>query len=172
MNDNDVEQIDRSINRFWILYRIFIWEYHLFCIRIVWEVSALSTIAAEGLELRASATLLLVSQMDWLPVVCQRSLKQAHGLNTTLMMAFGPIRTQSERKIPDECMPEDDSNSNCDTDMVHSKQFRWGPNHEGAKQLAQLYTNGQLLLWHLSHCWYENLLNAWLTTLTELYVNQ
>lgn len=58
-------------------------------------------------------------------------------------MAFGPILTRIERRMPDNCMPEDESNCKQDMMATDAKQFRWGPNHEGAKQLAQLYTNGQ-----------------------------
>lgn len=53
---------------------------------------------------------------------------------------------KSEKQILENSMPEDDPNSNSDVikeDKYYTKA-RWGPNHAGAKELASLYTRGEL----------------------------
>lgn len=119
----------------------FYWNIVLICIRIVWEVSVVSSV---GLWRRVRVKLtLLLPEMDCLESVgvwVQTTLTTEW--TSTLMMAFGPICSQTNKQIVENSMPEDDPNSNSDFNTNHSKQFRWGPNHEGAKQLARLYTNG------------------------------
>lgn len=61
-----------------------------------------------------------------------------------------PFKTDKE--IYENSMPEDDPNSNVNSLVSHSEEeiakLRWGPNHAGAKQLANLYSKGI----HLNSC--------------------
>ena len=40
-------------------------------------------------------------------------------------------------------MPEGDPNSNTDITKEEENKPRWGPNHKGAKELANLYSSGK-----------------------------
>lgn len=56
-----------------------------------------------------------------------------------------PVKT--EKEIYENSMPEDDPNSNVNSSVSHSQddvsKLRWGPNHAGAKELANLYSTGK-----------------------------
>ncbi|XP_055703247.1 plasmanylethanolamine desaturase [Phlebotomus papatasi] len=53
-----------------------------------------------------------------------------------------PIKT--EQDILEKSMPEDDPNSNSEVNIVELKKGpRWGPQHKGAQELANLYSSGK-----------------------------
>lgn len=61
-----------------------------------------------------------------------------------------PVKTP--KQIYENSMPEDDPNSNSDTYQPNERwqdgelKPRWGPYHAGARELASLYTSGELNL--------------------------
>ena len=50
---------------------------------------------------------------------------------------------KSPKEILTNSMPEGDPNSNTDITKEEEKKPRWGPNHKGAKELANLYSSGK-----------------------------
>lgn len=53
---------------------------------------------------------------------------------------LAPVKTEQE--ILKNSMLEDDPNANCATTEIEKVRPRWGPQHKGAQELANLYTNG------------------------------
>ena len=51
---------------------------------------------------------------------------------------------KSPKEILTNSMPEGDPNSNTDITKEEEKKPRWGPNHKGAKELANLYSSGRV----------------------------
>lgn len=49
---------------------------------------------------------------------------------------------KSDKQILENSMPEEDPNSNACDYVDNECGPRWGPHHEGAKQLQLLYTQG------------------------------
>lgn len=50
----------------------------------------------------------------------------------------------SVQKVPKSSSLEGDQNENSCLAVSHAnKKLRWGPNHKGAQELAQLYSKGQ-----------------------------
>uniref|UniRef100_A0A1B0D5X9 Uncharacterized protein n=1 Tax=Phlebotomus papatasi TaxID=29031 RepID=A0A1B0D5X9_PHLPP len=55
-----------------------------------------------------------------------------------------PIKT--EQDILEKSMPEDDPNSNSEVNIVELKKGpRWGPQHKGAQELANLYSSDSVI---------------------------
>ena len=54
---------------------------------------------------------------------------------------LAPVKT--EREIFQNSMLEDDPNSNCATKDEERDRPRWGPQHRGAQELANLYSAGK-----------------------------
>ncbi|KAF0296634.1 Transmembrane protein 189 [Amphibalanus amphitrite] len=52
---------------------------------------------------------------------------------------------KSPKEILTNSMPEGDPNSNTDITKEEESKPRWGPNHKGAKELANLYSSGKRL---------------------------
>ncbi|GAB0100808.1 transmembrane protein 189 [Sergentomyia squamirostris] len=62
-------------------------------------------------------------------------------ISSTFLMST-PIKT--EQDILEKSMPEDDPNSNSEVNGVEMKRGpRWGPQHKGAQELANLYSSGK-----------------------------
>lgn len=61
---------------------------------------------------------------------------------TKILLA--PVKT--EQQILENSMLEDDPNANCTVEAITevNKPPRWGPQHKGAQELANLYSNGKL----------------------------
>ena len=52
---------------------------------------------------------------------------------------------KSPKEILTNSMPEGDPNSNTDITKEEENKPRWGPNHKGAKELANLYSSGKYI---------------------------
>lgn len=59
---------------------------------------------------------------------------------------------KSVNEILKNSMPEGDPNSNTDITKEEEVKPRWGPNHKGAKELANLYSSGRYLLCFFPCC--------------------
>lgn len=53
---------------------------------------------------------------------------------------LAPVKTEQE--ILKNSMLEDDPNANCAVTEIEKIKPRWGPQHKGAQELANLYTKG------------------------------
>lgn len=53
---------------------------------------------------------------------------------------LAPVKT--ERQILENSMLEDDPNANCAVGPREETAPRWGPQHKGAQELANLYSTG------------------------------
>lgn len=92
---------------------------------------------------------LLSNAMDLpLPISCSQRVKEAL-LQTRLdqgsSMAtkiLAPVKT--EQQIYENSMLEDDPNANSAVTQDEKVWPRWGPQHKGAQELANLYTTGRL----------------------------
>lgn len=72
---------------------------------------------------------------------CER-LEYASSMATTLL---APVKT--EREIFEHSMLEDDPNANTQPPSeIPGSEPRWGPNHRGAQELAELYSPGEHIL--------------------------
>lgn len=73
-------------------------------------------------------------------------LEQAASVACTMATNFlAPVKT--ERQIYENSMLEDDPNANSvvlKTPTQDRTVPRWGPNHKGAQELANLYSTGEL----------------------------
>lgn len=54
---------------------------------------------------------------------------------------LAPVKTEQE--ILKNSMLEDDPNANCATTEDEKIRPRWGPQHKGAQELANLYSKGK-----------------------------
>lgn len=70
---------------------------------------------------------------------CER-FEYASSMATTLL---APVKT--EREILEHSMTEDDPNANTQPPTEAGPELRWGPQHRGAQELAELYSPGKLL---------------------------
>lgn len=73
-------------------------------------------------------------------------LDQQLEISSVATKILAPVKT--EQQILENSMLEDDPNANCTVTAVLSsqesnKQPRWGPQHKGAQELANLYSNGK-----------------------------
>lgn len=55
---------------------------------------------------------------------------------------LAPVKTEQE--ILKNSMLEDDPNANCAVTEEEKERPRWGPQHKGAQELANLYSTGTL----------------------------
>lgn len=57
---------------------------------------------------------------------------------------------KTDEQILENSMPEDDPNANCEISKniqsIEVNHPRWGPQHKGAQELAQLYSPGKIIL--------------------------
>lgn len=67
---------------------------------------------------------------------CER-FEYASSMATTLL---APVK--SEREILEHSMSEDDPNANTQLPSEVGTKPRWGPQHKGAQELAELYSPG------------------------------
>jgi len=66
-------------------------------------------------------------------------------------MAFlAPVRT--DQQILENSMLEDDPNSNSALVIDDRAKPRWGPQHKGAQELANLYSTGKFYFWEDCLC--------------------
>lgn len=56
---------------------------------------------------------------------------------------LAPVKT--ERQILENSMLEDDPNANCAVKPEEKTRPRWGPQHKGAQELANLYSTGKFI---------------------------
>ncbi|XP_037068122.1 plasmanylethanolamine desaturase-like [Pollicipes pollicipes] len=77
----------------------------------------------------------------WGVVVCGNAVVQSGTMDET----EGFPSEKSQNEILRNSMPEGDPNSNTDITKEEENKPRWGPNHKGAKELANLYTSGKRL---------------------------
>jgi ubiquitin-conjugating enzyme E2 variant len=54
---------------------------------------------------------------------------------------LAPVKT--EQQIFENSMLEDDPNDNCALSQEDHSKPRWGPQHKGARELANLYSTGK-----------------------------
>lgn len=72
-------------------------------------------------------------------------VEQQQILTATTNMAnkiLAPVKTEQE--ILKNSMLEDDPNANCAITDAEKEKPRWGPQHKGAQELANLYTKGTI----------------------------
>lgn len=63
-----------------------------------------------------------------------------------------PVKT--DKQILENSMLEDDPNANTDhvdAELTTVDHPRWGPQHKGAQELANLYSPGKHILWQMHH---------------------
>ncbi|XP_031327873.1 uncharacterized protein LOC116171801 isoform X2 [Photinus pyralis] len=87
-----------------------------------------------------------------LPISCSQRVKDVltntsiDQLEISASMAtkiLAPVKT--EQQILENSMLEDDPNANCSVVTQDQKvRPRWGPQHKGAQELANLYTTGKI----------------------------
>ncbi|XP_025831487.1 transmembrane protein 189 [Agrilus planipennis] len=86
-----------------------------------------------------------------LPLSCSQRVKEAlssAGIDQKLDIGstmankiLAPVKT--EQQILENSMLEDDPNANCAVTQEEKMRPRWGPQHKGAQELANLYTTGK-----------------------------
>lgn len=82
-----------------------------------------------------------------LPLSCSPRVKEELVLPITCSVAnnlLAPVKT--EQQILENSMLEDDPNANCGVAPAaeeRSTRPRWGPQHKGAQELANLYSKGE-----------------------------
>lgn len=85
-----------------------------------------------------------------LPISCSQRVKEVltnssiDQLEISASMAtkiLAPVKT--EQQILENSMLEDDPNANCAVTPDEKVRPRWGPQHKGAQELANLYTTGK-----------------------------
>lgn len=93
-----------------------------------------------------------------LPLTCSKRVQEVladteHQLEQQLMMTttcasiMAPVKT--ERQILENSMLEDDPNANCamvSREETERQRPRWGPQHKGAQELANLYSTGTVVI--------------------------
>lgn len=84
-----------------------------------------------------------------LTLTCSQSVKDVL-VNTEQQLEIGtsmankilaPVKT--DKQIYENSMLEDDPNANCAIRQEEKIFPRWGPQHKGAQELANLYSNGK-----------------------------
>lgn len=85
-----------------------------------------------------------------LPLSCSPRVKEVldHPITSTVATnLLAPVKT--EQQILENSMLEDDPNANCAVAPAPQERSgpRWGPQHKGAQELANLYSTGEF--WHL-----------------------
>lgn len=84
-----------------------------------------------------------------LSISCSQRVKEAlssTGIESIETTILAPVKTEQE--ILENSMLEDDPNANCAIQTVAQIQTeakqgpRWGPQHKGAQELANLYSTG------------------------------
>ncbi|XP_017784328.1 PREDICTED: transmembrane protein 189 [Nicrophorus vespilloides] len=87
-----------------------------------------------------------------LSISCSQRVKEALMVGSTLdatmtTKILAPVKT--ERQILENSMLEDDPNANCTIGQQEEERVptgpRWGPQHKGAQELANLYSTGKRL---------------------------
>lgn len=71
------------------------------------------------------------------------SCEQFDYASTMATTLLAPVKT--ERQIFEHSMSEDDPNANTQPPSEVGPMPRWGPQHRGAKELAELYSPGQFI---------------------------
>lgn len=56
---------------------------------------------------------------------------------------LAPVKT--DKQIFENSMLEDDPNANCAVTEIEKTKPRWGPQHKGAQELANLYSTGNVI---------------------------
>uniref|UniRef100_A0A1L8DSG0 Putative ubiquitin-conjugating enzyme e2 variant n=2 Tax=Nyssomyia neivai TaxID=330878 RepID=A0A1L8DSG0_9DIPT len=83
----------------------------------------------------------MMPQEQVLPLPQATSDPSVLKISSTFLIS-SPIKT--EQDILEKSMPEDDPNSNSEVHSVELKKGpRWGPQHKGAQELANLYSSGK-----------------------------
>lgn len=84
-----------------------------------------------------------------IPLTCSQRVKDVL-VNTEQQLEIGtcmankilaPVKT--DKQIYENSMLEDDPNANCAISPKEKISPRWGPQHKGAQELANLYSNGK-----------------------------
>ncbi|CAH1368847.1 hypothetical protein MTP99_010342 [Tenebrio molitor] len=79
-----------------------------------------------------------------LPLTCSKRVKEVLADQHLDIMAnkiLAPVKT--EQQIYENSMLEDDPNANCAVTQEEKTRPRWGPQHKGAQELANLYSTGK-----------------------------
>lgn len=82
-----------------------------------------------------------------LSVSCSKRVKEVLPIDQQIGSSMAtkilaPVKT--ERQIYENSMLEDDPNANCAVKEEEKERPRWGPQHKGAQELANLYSSGNL----------------------------
>lgn len=72
-----------------------------------------------------------------------KKLDQQLEISSVATKILAPVKT--EQQILENSMLEDDPNANCAVTTVKDEKLklRWGPQHKGAQELANLYSTGK-----------------------------
>lgn len=78
--------------------------------------------------------------------------------NVSIKISQTPVKT--DQQILENSMLEDDPNANSEliSDPVDLQRPRWGPQHKGAQELANLYSSGNFIFFLLYNL-FKKLLN-------------
>lgn len=86
-----------------------------------------------------------------IPISCSKRVTEALSTtgieNSVASTILAPVKT--ERDIRENSMLEDDPNANCAVTQEEKERPRWGPQHKGAQELANLYSAGNLYMFIL-----------------------
>lgn len=74
-----------------------------------------------------------------------KTLDQQLEISSVANKILAPVKT--EQQILENSMLEDDPNANCAVSAVDKVELqpRWGPQHKGAQELANLYSSGKFI---------------------------
>ncbi|KAK9872315.1 hypothetical protein WA026_017123 [Henosepilachna vigintioctopunctata] len=87
-----------------------------------------------------------------LPLICSKRVKEVL-VNKEQQLEIGtavankilaPVKT--DKQIYENSMLEDDPNANSAITQEEKIHPRWGPQHKGAQELANLYSNGHWII--------------------------